>query len=377
MIPGRRINVIFMVIRINEFVEITEIMKEQITVLLNKITKVIHITAEKWSGSPNKHDGDKLLITWKLPDIEESESEKNEQLLEQRTEYADKALIAAVKIVSEIRRVTELASFSKKPEIVNRFKTNTYRPQLTFGLHMGWTIEGAIGSESKIDACYLSPHKTIAERIEDLCHYYDMQILVTESLYNLMSLKARSTLRKIDVIVMNESKEPRGIYTFDLSFNNQDQNIPDDHEIGDLIKLQEYESINIESFKNKGVDYMFTLDSDIVGLQTHIQEFNPIFRQAFKSYIQGEFGEAYENVERSLELWENDGPTKAIQRYMSYSHFQNKDTWNGYRDIDEKINLDDPNNFFIDGDGAADGEEEAAAPQVQAPTAGENSKKVK
>lgn len=28
MIPGRRINVIFMVIRINEFVEITEVMKE-------------------------------------------------------------------------------------------------------------------------------------------------------------------------------------------------------------------------------------------------------------------------------------------------------------------------------------------------------------
>lgn len=46
--------------------------------------------------------------------------------------------------------------------------------------------------------------------------------------------------------------------------------IPEDHEVGDLIKLQEYESINIESFKNKGVDYMFTLDSDIVGLQSHI-----------------------------------------------------------------------------------------------------------
>jgi hypothetical protein len=82
MIPGRRINVIFMVIRINEFVEISEIMKEHITVLLNKITKILHNTAEKWSGQPNKHDGDRLLITWKLPDIEESESEKNEQLLE-------------------------------------------------------------------------------------------------------------------------------------------------------------------------------------------------------------------------------------------------------------------------------------------------------
>lgn len=236
MIPGRRINVIFMVIKINDFVDITEIMKEQIIILLNKIIKVIHVTAEKWSGSPNKNDGDRLLITWKLPEIEEGESEKNEQLLEQRTEYADKALITAVKIVSEIRRVSELASFSKKPDIVKRFGNN-YRPNLTFGLHMGWTIEGAIGSESKIDACYLSPQKTVAERIEDLTHYYDMQILITESLYNLMSLKARNTLRKIDVITMAESKEPRGIYTFDLSFNNQEANLPDDHEVGDLIKL--------------------------------------------------------------------------------------------------------------------------------------------
>lgn len=87
---------------------------------------------------------------------------------------------------------------------------------------MGWTIEGAIGSESKIDACYLSPHLQIAYRIEQLCEYYDMQILLSESLYNLMSLKARNTLRKIDVVVMNESKDPRGLYTFDLSFNNQD-----------------------------------------------------------------------------------------------------------------------------------------------------------
>lgn len=78
MIPGRRINVIFMTIKINDFVEISDIMKEHITVLLNKICNVVHITADKWSGSPNKNDGDRFLITWKLPEIEESESEINE-----------------------------------------------------------------------------------------------------------------------------------------------------------------------------------------------------------------------------------------------------------------------------------------------------------
>jgi len=71
-----------------------------------------------------------------------------------------------------------------------------------------------------------------------MCDYFQMQILVTESLYNLMSLKARNTLRKIDVITMKETKEPMGIYTFDLSFSNMDSDlIPEDHRIGDLIKL--------------------------------------------------------------------------------------------------------------------------------------------
>ena len=83
----------------------------------------------------------------------------------------------------------------------------------------------------------------------------------------MMSLKARNTLRKIDVIKMHEDNDPQGVYTYDLSFTTQEQlTVPEEHEIGDLIKLAEYETINIESFKNKGVDYMFTLDSDLVGL---------------------------------------------------------------------------------------------------------------
>ena len=150
--------------------------------------------------------------------------------------------------------------------MVAKFGPGT-KPMLNFSLHMGWTIEGAIGSEKKTDACYMSPHLQASYKLEKMCEHYDQQILVSEPLYNIMSLKARNTLRKIDVICMKEQKEPIGIYTYDLSFNNQEQIIlPDEHEIGDLIKLAEYETINIESFKNRGVDYMFTLDSDLVGL---------------------------------------------------------------------------------------------------------------
>jgi class 3 adenylate cyclase len=35
-----------------------------------------------------------------------------------------------------------------------------------FGLHVGWAIEGAIGSFFKIDASYLSPNVNIASKLE-------------------------------------------------------------------------------------------------------------------------------------------------------------------------------------------------------------------
>lgn len=120
-----------------------------------------------------------------------------------------------------MRRASHITQFYKKPEITEMFG-GSVKPTLTFGLHMGWTIEGAIGSEVKTDACYLSPHLQSSYKIEKLCEHYDQQILVSESLYNIMSLKARNTLRKIDVIVMKENKDPIGIYTYDLSFSNQE-----------------------------------------------------------------------------------------------------------------------------------------------------------
>ena len=189
------------------------------------------------------------MISWKLPEPEQSNDvEKNEQVMEQRTELADKSLITAVKIVSEIRRANQFKIYYRQSKIAQCFEGLT-RPYLTFGLHMGWIIEGAIGSDQKIDASYLSPNLHIVNRVQELTKDYNMQILLTESLYSLMSLKARNTLRKIDVITMNtfknqsllQQREPLGIYTFDMSYQNletKENHIPEDHEVGGLIKLE-------------------------------------------------------------------------------------------------------------------------------------------
>ncbi len=47
-----------------------------------------------------------------------------------------------------------------------------YKVKMGFGLHVGWAIEGAIGSEFKIDSSYLSPNVNMASRIEAATKQY-------------------------------------------------------------------------------------------------------------------------------------------------------------------------------------------------------------
>ena len=75
---------------------------------LNQIVQILHMCAQKWDGWANKSEGERYILTWTLPVVDDSDNDKNEQLLEERTEMADKSLITAVKIVSEIRRSTNL-----------------------------------------------------------------------------------------------------------------------------------------------------------------------------------------------------------------------------------------------------------------------------
>ena len=52
---------------------------------------------------------------------------------------------------------------------------------ITF-LQLGWGIEGAIGSEFKIDASYLSPNVNLASTLEAATKSYGVPLLVSHAL---------------------------------------------------------------------------------------------------------------------------------------------------------------------------------------------------
>lgn len=67
-----------------------------------------------------------------------------------------------------------------------------YEVKLGSGLHMGYAIEGAIGSYYKIDASYLSPNVNMAARLEGATKIYGVPLLITGSLYNYFTSETKS-----------------------------------------------------------------------------------------------------------------------------------------------------------------------------------------
>lgn len=45
---------------------------------MNHIVLILHKCAKKWDGWPNKQEGDKFIISWNLPEVDENDNEKNE-----------------------------------------------------------------------------------------------------------------------------------------------------------------------------------------------------------------------------------------------------------------------------------------------------------
>ena len=61
---------------------------------------------------------------------------------------------------------TEIRGYSTEKRIVDRFGVGKYSVKFGLGLHVGWAIEGPIGSDYKVDASYLSPHVNLSMVLE-------------------------------------------------------------------------------------------------------------------------------------------------------------------------------------------------------------------
>lgn len=186
MIPGSKELAIFGFCDIRGFADATEALEQEVSKFVNQIAEIVHSTADQYQGASNKNLGEAFLMVWKLP-REEIDSFDDELTIRPESSHcqiiADLAVLAFVKTIWKINKYQHIMDYSRNAKILARLPN--YRVNMGFGLHVGWGIEGAIGSAYKIDASYLSPNVNISARLEAGTRQYGVSILISGELQEL------------------------------------------------------------------------------------------------------------------------------------------------------------------------------------------------
>jgi class 3 adenylate cyclase len=219
MMPGQKVVAVFGFCDIRQFTGITECLEEDIMVFVNQIGAILHSDVHHSGGAPNKNIGDAFLFVWKL----QSNYSGIESLKTRvKTVIAENSVGCFIKCALHIKYSSThgaLSTYKHNPSIKERFGADSrsnFNIRLGFGLHVGWAIEGAIGSRYKIDVSYLSPHVNIAARLEAATKQYMTDILFSSNLFDLLSMEVQDHCRRIDRVMVKGSAVPMDLYTFDI-----------------------------------------------------------------------------------------------------------------------------------------------------------------
>ncbi len=96
-------------------------------------------------------------------------------------------------------------------------------------MHIGWSIEGAIGSDFKIDASYLSPSVNMAGKLEGCTKAYGIPMLISGSVVIFFFLFSKflqlarvaspglfKFMRQVDSVIVRGSNSAMELFTVDM-----------------------------------------------------------------------------------------------------------------------------------------------------------------
>ena len=108
-----------------------------------------------------------------------------------------------------------------------------------FGLHFGWAIQGAFGSQWKIDASYLSPNILIAKQICEATEVYGVKLMATSELYKQLSPEFKKMMLVIDRVTVKGHPDPLELYT--MTIEEEQMTSENDKYFGAKYNTQDYQ----------------------------------------------------------------------------------------------------------------------------------------
>ena len=349
---GKKKTAIFGFCDIRQFEEINLALEEKTILLINEIADIIHSSVDRFGGATNKNIGESFLNVWKFYNetpVRDAEGnvtmERKDNLLEidptnPMVEItADESVCACLRCIKKINKSYNILSYGKNEEILKRIPN--FKLNMGFGLHIGYGIEGAVGSTYKIDASYLSPNVNIAARLETATRQFGLSLLVSGPLYQLLSEDMKRRMRFVDCVNVKGSVIPLDLYTIDvnLDLKPQEKKIsimsPKDKRkrYQDKKELFQREIEMVKSVTN----IIFEKDSYIELTRTKkTDEFYHEWEEGVKFYKNGYFKQAAEQYEKCLKIDPDDGPAKTLLTYIKNRNYKKPEGWKGVRELTSK-----------------------------------------
>ncbi|OWZ21076.1 Voltage-gated Ion Channel [Phytophthora megakarya] len=343
MLPGKKITAIYGFCDIRQFTDTTECLQEEVMVYVNKLGDIMHTGTHHYYGMANKNVGDAFLLSWKICDGElacfsrftDKPTEGDRIQVNQSitcppnagagtklrritpTEMADSALTAFIKCMIDLDNANTdgpLTEYLTKEAVVKRFGP-AFRIKMGFGMHVGWAVEGAIGSRYKIDATYISPHVEMADRLEAGSKMFATPINISHWLAALISPGARRFLRKMDRMSIRGVDTPLTVYTFDVTVMKVGFGTP-----------------KIDTVTGLQTPVDFENDPEYLEIREGLE---PAFLEAagsaVEAYLSGDWPKARHYLTHAQQIRPQDGPCKHLMGVLKSNNFETPRDWKGYR----------------------------------------------
>lgn len=206
--------------------------------------------------------------------------------------------------------------------------------KLGWGLHVGWAIEGAIGSRYKIDASYLSPHVNLAEDLEAATKFYGVPFLVSEQMYNILSPTAQRLCRQVDRVHIAGIENPFNLYCVDI-WQFQRDKLDAKGIVLNGPTIGTYESPEDEISYMSKTEKKFYFDETLANVHAGFPiQWRKQWEIGFQHYLDGNWSDAKIEMQKSLDMMPTDGAAMGLLGYMQKFEFQAPQNWPNYREHD-------------------------------------------
>jgi len=347
---GKKKVAIFGFCNIRNFEEINIALQEKTIPLINQIAEIVHSSVDRFRGNTNKNIGDSFLNVWKFYNnlncrnnnnkIKKDDLLDKDPLNPQINITADCSVLAYLRCILKINKNLNLLKYRKNKKlnkIIPNFKIN-----MGFGLHLGYGIEGPVGSIFKMEASYLSPNVNIAARLETATKQFGVSLLISGKLYNLFTEEMKLICRYVDRVTVKGSTEPIDLYTIDINYNippQKKEKIQIFKSPEDKAKFLKEKKILIESLiEEYGSISPIILDKSSYCqlIDEKTERFYVGWDNAIALYKEGKWEEAKQYFEICLEEDSTDGPANTLYNYIKQFNFKSPKNWKGERELINK-----------------------------------------